>query len=60
MREISQSVIKKDHGDKISGKALYVDDIKPEGLLHGRILHAEKPCAEIAAIRLPELPGAIV
>ncbi len=57
MREISQSVIKKDHGDKISGKALYVDDIKPEGLLHGRILHAEKPCAEIAAIRLPELPG---
>jgi CO/xanthine dehydrogenase Mo-binding subunit len=60
MEGISQSVTKKDHGDKVSGKALYVDDLRPENLLYGRILRAAKPCAVIAEIRLPELPENIV
>lgn len=42
MEAISKPVKKKDHDAKISGRALYVDDHVPEGMLLGRLLHSAK------------------
>ena len=40
MEKISRSIKKKDHDDKISGRALYVDDCVMEGMLYGKQKHA--------------------
>ncbi|MDO5718078.1 MAG: xanthine dehydrogenase family protein molybdopterin-binding subunit [Tissierellia bacterium] len=56
MHEISKPVKKKDHDEKISGEALYTDDIKDEGMLYGKIVRSEKAKARIINIKKPELP----
>lgn len=56
MRNISDSVIKKDHENKAGGYALYVDDLKQEGMLHGRILRSAKAKARLEDVVVPELP----
>lgn len=56
MTSISKSVVKKDHATKIRGEASYVDDLKLEGMLHGKFLRSAKPCAKIKKITLPSLP----
>lgn len=57
MGDISNSVIKKDHGNKAGGYALYVDDLKLDGMLHGRILRSTKAKARLEDVVVPELPA---
>jgi hypothetical protein len=33
MKEISRSVVKSDHADKVSGRSLYVGDYEKDGVL---------------------------
>lgn len=56
MYKISRSVTKKDHGEKISGFAKYVDDIHEEGMHFGKMVRSTKPRVKILDIHLPELP----
>ncbi|NOZ13180.1 MAG: xanthine dehydrogenase family protein [Acidobacteria bacterium] len=53
---ISTPTDRLDGPEKASGKAVYTDDIRPEGLLFARTLRADRPRARITAIRLPEIP----
>jgi CO/xanthine dehydrogenase Mo-binding subunit len=57
METISTSVKKKDHDSKVSGKALYVDDLHIDNMLYGKLLRSNKAKARIKEIILPELPA---
>lgn len=58
---IGTPIPKIDAGIRITGKAVYGQDVKLPGMLHGAILRAEYPCAEftidVSAAR--KLPGVI-
>lgn len=54
--KISESVVKKDHAAKVSGKALYVGDFPTEGVLFGRLLRSAKARARLKGISVPDLP----
>ena len=41
---------------KASGRALYLDDIRVEGMLYGRMVRSSRPRARILAVRYPALP----
>jgi len=56
METISASVKRKDHDAKISGKALYVDDLTMDGMLYGRLLRSDRAKARIKDVVLPDLP----
>ncbi len=56
MENISKSVKKKDHESKITGHALYVDDLVIDGMFYGKLLHSIKAKACIKSIILPKLP----
>ncbi len=56
MEKISQSVVKKDHAPKISGRSIYVADYPSEGVLCGKILHSKVARARIKGVDVPELP----
>ncbi len=56
MHRISKSVKKKDHDIKISGEAIYTDDIQEEGFLYGKMVRSEMPKAKIVSIKMPEIP----
>ncbi|MDR1043069.1 MAG: molybdopterin-dependent oxidoreductase [Clostridiales Family XIII bacterium] len=57
MHDISKSVVKKDHAEKMDGSALYVGDFpKEEGILYGKLVRAMTPRAAIKEIRYPVLP----
>lgn len=56
MDKISQSVVKKDHSDKMSGRALYVVDNSNDGVLTGRLLRSKYARAKILSIIIPNLP----
>ncbi len=56
MEEISKSVKKKDHEPKVSGQALFVDDLQMDGMLFGRLLRSTKAKAVITDIVIPDLP----
>ncbi|MBU3145389.1 xanthine dehydrogenase family protein molybdopterin-binding subunit [Clostridium sp. CF012] len=56
MDNIGNSVLKKDHEEKISGAAMYVEDIPTDGILHGKFLRSTVAHAKIKNITLPELP----
>jgi len=53
---ISTPVDRLDGPEKASGRALYIDDIRPDGLLYARTLRGDRPRARITDIRLPEIP----
>ncbi|RLE17200.1 MAG: aldehyde oxidase [Acidobacteria bacterium] len=53
---ISTPVDRLDGPDKASGRAIYTDDIRPDGLLFARTLRSDRPRARILDIKLPELP----
>ncbi|MCF0147485.1 MAG: xanthine dehydrogenase family protein [Clostridium sp.] len=55
MGNISDSIKKKDHDDKMSGRALYVDDQVMEDMLYGRLLRSKKAKARIKEIIEPKL-----
>jgi len=56
MKDISTSIPKMDADDKISGRALYVDDYPFDDLYHAKTLRSTKAKAKIKNIHLPELP----
>ncbi len=56
MEKISKSIKKKDHEMKITGSALYVDDLEIEGMLYGKLLRSAKAKARITDVVVPELP----
>lgn len=56
MEQISQSVIKKDHSPKMSGRSLYVGDYQDENILTGKLLRSTVARAKLLAVHLPELP----
>ncbi|NOY23922.1 MAG: xanthine dehydrogenase family protein [Acidobacteria bacterium] len=53
---ISTPVDRLDGPEKASGRAIYTDDIRPDGLLYARTLRADRPRARILHIRLPDIP----
>ncbi len=55
MRDISESVIKKDHEVKTSGKAIYIADMKLEGMLYGGIVRSSISYGKIKEIHLPDM-----
>ena len=60
MEKISQSVVKKDHEPKVSGRSLYVADYPSDGVLCGKLLHAKVARARVLSVELPELPEGYV
>jgi CO/xanthine dehydrogenase Mo-binding subunit len=56
METISSPVKKKDHAAKVSGRALYVDDLIMDDMLFGRLLHSAKASAHVSKVMLPEMP----
>lgn len=56
MNNIGNSVVKKDHEEKVTGTAKYVADFPTEGILHGKFLRSTIAHAKIKNITLPELP----
>lgn len=56
VKEISTSVIKKDHEVKMSGKAIYIADFKPEGMLYATMVRSTISYGKIIKIKLPVLP----
>ncbi|MGI6109056.1 MAG: xanthine dehydrogenase family protein molybdopterin-binding subunit [Eubacteriaceae bacterium] len=56
MNSISQSVPKRDHLDKITGKIKYTGDLFPENGLTARILRSSKAHANITDVAVPDLP----
>ena len=55
MEAISKSVKKMDHDAKVSGQALYVDDIIMDDMLYGKMLRSTKAKARIKNITLPNI-----
>ena len=60
MKEICQSVKKKDHDPKIEGRSVYVDDYNltagGKKILCGRLLHSIYAKAKVLSVTVPELP----
>lgn len=56
MSDISIPVKKVDSDEKAAGKAVFIDDIVPEGVLYARTLRSPIPKGRIIARRYPVLP----
>ena len=56
MHKISESVVKKDHAAKVSGRSIYVADYPGEGVLCGKLLHAKVARAKVLRVEVPPLP----
>lgn len=57
MRDISESVKKKDHDMKMSGTAEYIADMKLSDMLYGKIVRSTIAHGRIIKFHLPELPN---
>jgi CO/xanthine dehydrogenase Mo-binding subunit len=51
MASVGRNVPRKEGRDKVTGRALYVDDLTFPGMLHGRTIRSTVPCGEVTAIR---------
>lgn len=56
MEKISQSVVKKDHAPKVSGRSVYVGDYTGKTILVGKMLRSKLARAKILSVTVPELP----
>ncbi len=56
MEKISQSVVKKDHEPKMSGRSIYVGDYPDEGVLTGKLLRSKLARARLLGVELPAMP----
>ena len=56
MKAISQSVVKKDHKPKMSGRSMYVGDYFVDGMLVGKMLRSPVARAKLLGVALPMLP----
>jgi CO/xanthine dehydrogenase Mo-binding subunit len=62
LRVVGQSPTHHDFVDKVEGSLLYAADWQLPGLLHGKVVRAEVPCARIAAMDVSAaraLPGVV-
>lgn len=57
MENISQSVVKKDHAPKVSGRSIYVGDYPSEGVLTGKMLRSKLARAKVLHVEVPPLPA---
>lgn len=55
MRDISESVKKKDHDEKTSGQAIYIADMKLDGMLYGAIVRSTIAYGKIKNINIPKM-----
>ena len=55
MRDISESVKKKDHDEKTSGQAIYIGDMKLDGMLYGAIVRSTIAYGKIKNINIPKM-----
>ena len=53
---ISSSITKRDHGEKMDGTALYVADYPTIDVLFGKLLRSAKAHAKILDVKVPKLP----
>ncbi|MDD3141627.1 MAG: xanthine dehydrogenase family protein, partial [Lachnospiraceae bacterium] len=53
---ISSSITKRDHGEKMDGTALYVADYPTINVLFGKLLRSAKAHAKILDVKVPKLP----
>lgn len=56
MKDISISVPKEDHAEKVSGSSTYVNDIKMDHMLYAKTVRSTLAKAKIIKIEIPELP----
>lgn len=56
MEHFKNSTIKVDNEEKMSGKALFTDDLPCEGFLHARAYRSNIPCGRIRYVNVPKLP----
>ena len=56
MRDISESVKKKDHDMKMSGRAEYIADMEFDGMLYGKVVRSAIAYGRLLQITLPSLP----
>lgn len=56
MENISQSVVKKDHEPKMSGRSVYVGDYPGDGVLTGKFLRSTLARARVLKVNLPVFP----
>lgn len=56
MEDISRAINKVDNEEKITGKAVYIDDIKPDGTLYARTYRSSIPKGRILKRSYPILP----
>jgi len=56
MNNIGNSVLKRDHREKMSGDAKYVADLSTDEILHGKFLRSTVAHAKIKNINIPSLP----
>jgi len=56
MPNISKSIPKQDTAEKTSGEALYIGDIKFDGMLHAKTFRSTETRSLIKEIKIPELP----
>lgn len=56
MNQITKSIPKKDHDEKIQGRALYVADLPTDDLYFGKVLRSEKAKAKFK-VELPAMPA---
>jgi len=53
LRSVGRNVRRKDGDDKVTGAALYVDDLTFPGMLHGTTIRSTISCGEIATMKFP-------
>ena len=56
MSDISKPIIKVDSDEKATGKAVFIDDMVPEGVLYARTLRSPIAKGKILQRRYPQLP----
>lgn len=55
MKDISKSVKKKDHDEKMNGSAIYIADMKFDGMIYGVMVRSTISYGRIKNINLPEM-----
>lgn len=57
MKDISKSVVRKDHEEKITGSCKYVADYDSKGVLIGKLVRSKKAHGKLIGINFPKMPN---
>ncbi len=57
--KITDKVHRVDSSDKLKGKAVYIEDWKPDDILYAKTLRSTEACAKIVSIHYPPLPEGV-